>query len=561
MASPWYASKAVLAAAILGVLLLVALLVVPYFLDIERYRALLVERLEQTTGREAEVESLRLHFLPSLRVVAGNLGIKNPTGFPADTTVAVEQIQVGLALWPLLRGQVEVTSVSVERVQVNLLENERGQTNYRSLLRKVLGREGKEGNGASPVSLSRVSGLTLEAVSLSFGRFWRRDKRVHLDWTLKGINLVAGGLDFGDPEWLSNLNAEVDLNAVEVASPALKQPLRFDKGTVAIEARSARGNFAFRLGSLRAQGTMKVADLAHPVADFTLRLNELNVFQLGALLGGAPLGGPTPRGRLLARGTVQGERLLAPPLRAERLQAKASLYRNRFEVDPFTFTLHGGVAQGSLGVDLSGNSKLARVRARIEGVNLGQLMAATNPDREKKLTGTLDANARLGIPLGAPDPVAALSGEGTFSVREGTFPGLDFQSALAQMAKWLGIGVPVGDTRFRYFGGDFRIENQRVHSQQLRLEAEALEATLQGSFGFDQSLNYTGTGVLQSQVPAQQQESSGDPLKGLRRLLGKVMQQNMNISGMRVPFVVSGTLQQPKILPRGAPELIPQSQQ
>ena len=559
MASPWYRSKVFLAVAVLVVLVVAVLLVVPYFLNVERYRPMVVEQLKQATGRDVEIGSLSLYFLPSVRIVVGDLRIKNPPGFPAGDTVTVGSVNIGLALMPLLRRQVEITSVTVDAVQANLLSDERGQTNYASLLKKPPKTGGKE-TAAAPVSLGRISSIALRDVSVSTGSFWRSDRRVYPGWAVRGINIDAGGLDLSDRAWLSKMTAELDLGTVEVTGPNWKQPLRFDDGEITVKEKTAAGDYSLVLGALRARGTVKVADLDRPVADFTLAMKELNVAELGAVLGAAAKGGPSgPAGRdLLARGTVKVDRLVAPPLTAQNVEGKVRLYGNRLEVDPFSLNLYGGRTQGSLGVDLSGESMLTRVNARVEGVNVTQVLSAASPGSQKKITGTFESDARLGVPLGAANPLAGASGEGTFAVRNGTFPGLDVQGTLAQMAKLLQIDVPTGDTRFSYFGGDFHVSSARVHSEQLRLDAEALEASLRGSFGFDQTLNYSGMGLLKGQGTVQQQQSESSPLGGLRRVFGKIVQQSMNISGMRIPFTVRGTMQDPKILPGGVPQPIPQ---
>ena len=84
------------------VVLVVALLVIPYFFNLESYRPEIVERLKQMTGREVQIEGLQLSLLPRVRVVVSTVRIKNPSGFPAGDTVAVEEVLIGLALLPLL---------------------------------------------------------------------------------------------------------------------------------------------------------------------------------------------------------------------------------------------------------------------------------------------------------------------------------------------------------------------------------------------------------------------------------------------------------------------------
>lgn len=559
MASSWHRSKLFRSAAILVGLLVVVLLVVPYLLNLDRYRTSLVDQLEKTTGRDVEIEKLRLRLLPSLGVEVVNLQVKNPPGFPDGDMLAIERIDVGLALGPLLRRQIEVDSVTVKTVKLILLSNERGRTNSEMPPEPKPPARGKKTPPPeeSSVSLSRVDTVALEDVTVSTGTFWARDKVVHPGWTVSGINVKAHSFDFSDPQWLRKISARVDLSTIEVSGPSLRQPLRFDDGAVDIKENAASGDYSLALGELRASGTVKVADLSRPVADFTLAMKELNLAAVNAVMGGGTKGAPGPsagaagRPELLAQGTVQVDKLVAPPIIAQKVQGKVRVYSNRLEVDPFSLELFSGRTRGSLGMDLTQPSLPTRVNARVEGVNVAQAVAAASPESKGKITGRFEADARLGLPLGAGDPLAGLSGGGTFAVRDGTFPGLNLEGTLAKVAKSMQMSVPSGDTRFSFFGGDFRISDQRVHSNNLRLTAETLDASLQGSFGFDQTLNYIGAGTLTGKGGTQPQQQSDNPLGGLRRVFGGVMQQT--IGRVRVPFIVQGTVQNPQIILVGAP--------
>ena len=556
MSAPWYRSKLFLIAAGALALLLAALLIAPYLFNLDRYRPLIITQLEQATGRKIEIESLRLHFLPSIQVVVSNLRVKNPPGFPEGDTAVVSSVEIGVALGALLRREIEVTSVSVSGVELNMLTNEAGQDNYDSLLQlKRTSAEKKP--GAASVSLARIGRVSVSGVQVSSGTFLRRDRRIHPSWSVTGANLKASGFDFSDPAWMSKAEATVDLSSIEISTPALKEPLQFTSGTVRARNNAAEGDFALALGPLRGSGSVKVADITRfSAAEFALNLTKVDLAELGGLASGKPSGGPRPAAAgvaLLARGTVKVDKVIAAPLTANNLDAKVRLYSNRLEVDPFTLSLYSGRARGSVGVDLASAAMSTRLAARLEGVNVGQLVAEAAPKNKNKITGTLEADARLGTAL-AGDPLAALGGEGTFAVRNGTVPGLNLGGALVEMAKLMQMSVPAGDTKFSYFGGDFRIANQRVHSQNLNLQSDALDASLRGSLGFDQTLSYSGTGMVKGQGTAQtQQPQSSDPIGGLRRVFGRVAQTAMQISGMRVPFAVSGTVENPKFVLTGPP--------
>ncbi len=553
MSKPWYRSKVFLAAAAVVAVVLVALLVVPYFLNIERYRPMIVEQMKLATGREVEIGGLGLSFLPTTHLTVRDLRIKNPKGFPEGDTIAVEAIDIGLALRPLLSRRVEVTSVSVNGVQANLLSNERGENNYDSLFESKAS-TGKPGSGAPAVSLGKIGSVAVREVKVYTGSFWRQNRRVYPGWQVQGVDADLSGLDLSAANLFDNASGSIDLDGVQISGPGWKQPLAFTDGAVEVKGKTADGKFSAELGALRARGTLKVTDLLKPVADFTLSVKELNLAELAGAMGSSPRGAPRApgRGKLLARGSAKIERLVAAPLTANNVEARLRVYDNRLEADPFTLSLYGGGAQGSLGVDLASDSLPARVNANLRGVKVEQMLKALSPDSKRKITGTLGGSARLAVPLGASNPMAALGGEGQFAVTDGVFPGLDLRGAFGQLVKLMQINLPSGDVPISFFGGDFRVSGARIHNNELRLDSDALQATLRGSVGFDQTLSYSGTGILKGQASTTQQTSN--PVQALGGLFGRVMQETTRATRMGIPFTVRGTLQDPKVLPGGAPQ-------
>ncbi len=122
------------------------------------------------------------------------------------------------------------------------------------------------------------------------------------------------------------------------------------------------------------------------------------------------------------------------------------------------------------------------------------------------------------------------------------------------MAKALQLNVPTGDTRFSYFGGDLRIAQERVYSNALRLDAEGLEGTSRGSIGFNKTLDYTGSGVLRSLAPGASPSEGQSPSAG--QMLSNMLQGAAGTTGIRVPFSLRGTVDDPKFSLVGTPQLI-----
>ncbi len=554
----WYKRKLVIIGAAVLVLILGVLLILPYVLDIDRYRPAIVEQIKKATGRDVEIESLRLHFLPSVHVSASNFRVKNPSGFPEGDTLLIESINIGVALGSLLGDNIEVTSVGLDGVELNLLSNEQGRTNYDFSPPARGGNPSPKESAGSALPISKIDSVTVRDVTVTSGSFYSRQKRVIPGWTLTGLDLDVRGLDPAASDPLRSIETTLDLSSVEISSPSLKQPLRFDDGEITVANGGANGAFTAALGKLRADGTLKVADLAKPVADFTLKMNELNTNDLAALAGGAAQAGPASGGggNLLARGSVEVGTLAVPPLTLRNFKGQTRIYGNRVEVNPFSLQVFNGRAGGNLSLSTAESSMPASLGLRVEGIDVKTALNALNPGGKNDLTGTFESDGRFGLPLSSRNPLAALGGQGTFAVRNGTIPGVNVRGAMTEVAKLIQMDVPQGPIPFEYIRGDFRIADQRVHNSRVELVGEKLDATASGSFGFDQTLNYSGTGTLKGKGTAPQQQEV-NPAKIFGRILGSVAKQTMNISGARVPFTIRGTFADPKFMVSGPPTPIP----
>ncbi|HXM08144.1 MAG TPA: hypothetical protein VN936_11805, partial [Candidatus Acidoferrum sp.] len=191
--------------------------------------------------------------------------------------------------------------------------------------------------------------------------------------------------------------------------------------------------------------------------------------------------------------------------------------------------------------------------ARVAGINVGQTLAALGWGNGK-VTGALDAAFTFATRL-TNNPEASLTANGTFVVRNGSFPGMDFKSNLAQIANLAGINVPSGQTQFSYFGGDLRIARERGYSNELRLIATGMTGTARGSFGFDQSLSYSGTGVVN--VLGNGTSSTGSSaLAMVAQVLHTNLQQDVGSGQVQVPFALHGTIDNPQFATAGIAQLI-----
>ena len=119
--------------AIIVVLIVVALLVAPHFLDVNKYHDRVQAELQQRLGRQVTLGQMQLSLLP-LRFRVQNAAIGEDPRFQTGKPFAqAEVLSVSAKLWPLLHGDVEIDSVTLEKPKIELVRNAQGLWNFSSL--------------------------------------------------------------------------------------------------------------------------------------------------------------------------------------------------------------------------------------------------------------------------------------------------------------------------------------------------------------------------------------------------------------------------------------------
>lgn len=228
--------KALYAFVALIVIVVLAALVGPRFVDWEDYKADIARELETASGRRIAIDgdvSLQLLPAPSLR--ANGVRIANVKGGAAPELATVGTLKMDLAFWPLLRGRIVGTGVVLVKPKISLEISADGKPNW--LLR------------GAPSSFGRrqlIDDLTVRGGTIRY-----RNRALGQDFTVVGSDLsVSGG---------------------EVSGPHLiKGTVRFGRSKI-----SARGSFTRRPNKL--YGVL--LDLNH--LDSRTRLRYQGVASLG----------------------------------------------------------------------------------------------------------------------------------------------------------------------------------------------------------------------------------------------------------------------------------------
>ena len=114
----------------LFVVLLLVVLAVPYFLNVDRYRDTIADAIAKQTGRKVTLGPIHARLFPGAGVTVADLHIGNPAGFPEGDLLGADEIGVNVALAPLLHGTIHVNSVDIVRPKLTLLTDSSGKNNY-----------------------------------------------------------------------------------------------------------------------------------------------------------------------------------------------------------------------------------------------------------------------------------------------------------------------------------------------------------------------------------------------------------------------------------------------
>jgi uncharacterized protein involved in outer membrane biogenesis len=227
------AKKALIIAAGAIVLLIAVLIVVPYFVDINRFRPALTKILSDQLNADVEVSNLRFSLITGFSLIADGVTIRDPR-LTDRTFVSASSLKINVALIPLLSKNLVVRSIALEQPVVTLIEYPDGTLNAAALGAPSETTTSPEGAGATPPGSTAAEGegtFTIKSILVrsvrikdgSFGYLTEKSTKdfvTHVD--LHGVNLELDSISLADEpaastdkSILSRLSADVTVDIDE----------------------------------------------------------------------------------------------------------------------------------------------------------------------------------------------------------------------------------------------------------------------------------------------------------------------------------------------------------
>lgn len=165
----------------------------PALINWNDYRAELARRVGDAVGRPVAFDGdLGLRLLPAPAFTAENVKVKAPPGFSQADMVAVERLEVRVALAPLLSGRIQVESILAAAPRATVESDAQGRVNWRAGGGERNAAAGAGTGGMGPLAQL----LSFDQIVVEKGRLEIIDARSGVRETLEAVDLriVAGSL-------------------------------------------------------------------------------------------------------------------------------------------------------------------------------------------------------------------------------------------------------------------------------------------------------------------------------------------------------------------------------
>jgi uncharacterized protein involved in outer membrane biogenesis len=236
------------------------------------------------------------------------------------------------------------------------------------------------------------------------------------------------------------------------------------------------------------------------------------------------------------QGTVKAGLLRFGSVEARDMESKLRLEARHVFFTEVKAQVYGGSAAGDLTFDLLGKNVNFKTTARLNGVNVAQLLAAF-PNGGGKMTGKMEGDVKLaGEIVHSLRPLAGIYGAGHVTVRNGQVPSLKLNANLMRLAHFNDLGPAKNDpSAFNLITTDLELNNQRISSRVIDVDGYGVDVDGSGSISVSGSdeLNYRGLAEITTK--------ESFITNTVARLSGATLKDGK----LQFPFRIGGTINNP----------------
>jgi AsmA protein len=515
---------------IVGIIIAVLIVIVialPLFVNVNRFKPTLESDLSSALGRKVEIGNIQLAIL-SGGVTVDNVSIADDPAFSHSPFLTAKQLTAGVHIFPLIFSKrLEVESFTITDPQVTLLRSPAGTWNFSSL-----GSTAAQKTSPAPASSAGASGSSEGASSAPNATIGKL--------TLSNGTMVVGTIG---PQRKTETYTDVNFQASEISRTS-QFPFTLTANTPGGGKISLQGN----------AGPLNQSDMS--LTPFTAKLDatHIDLASTGFVDPSSGLAGTVSftgtfasDGNLMSsQGTVKTERIRLVAGGAPSTVPVNIDYTTAYTPKRQTGTLsQGDVHIGHALAHLTGTYDTSGAATAVQMKLNGQSMPVTD------LQGVLPAagivlpsgaslsSGTLNLDLALAGPVNKLVITGPVNLSNAKLAGFNLKSKLGALGSFAGLGGNSGsDTEIQTLSANVRVDPSGTHAQNMLLLVPAIGSiTGDGFISAASQLDCKMVAKLSSAGLA------GAASTALSSLTGGGKSQN------GIPFKIQGTTSKPVFVP------------
>jgi len=182
------------------VLLIAAAVLVAALFDPNDYKGVVTDAFTARTGRTLTIdEDLRLAYFPWLAVETGGIVIGSAGGDASTPFATVTRAAARVKLLPLLSRRVEIGTVELEGLTLNLARDAELRGNWQDLVDAASSDPAGVSSDPAATDPESVASLAIEGVRIREGNVYWRENTTELRYSVTGLELTTGGIGNGEP--------------------------------------------------------------------------------------------------------------------------------------------------------------------------------------------------------------------------------------------------------------------------------------------------------------------------------------------------------------------------
>ena len=122
---------------LLAAALVVVALVLPPFINVNRYKGRVIDSISKAFGRAVTCDSIELRLLPQPGFTLANVTVADDPAYSLEPILHADEMTAYLGLSSLWRDRIEIARVSLNYPSLNLVERDDASWNFQSLLWKA----------------------------------------------------------------------------------------------------------------------------------------------------------------------------------------------------------------------------------------------------------------------------------------------------------------------------------------------------------------------------------------------------------------------------------------